>query len=51
MERDTTIPSILNPIAESARRPKPSEGSQVRKIVFWGVLGLIAVLAFRYLGH
>ena len=51
MKRDTKILSIFSPIAESARRPKPSEGSQVRKIVFWGVLGLIAVLAFRYLGH
>ena len=51
MERDTTIPSILNPIAESARRPKTSGDSRVLKIVFWGVLGLIAVLVFRYLGH
>ena len=51
MKRDTKILSIFSPIAEFARSPKTSGDRRVRKIVFWGVLGLIAVLAFRYLGH
>jgi hypothetical protein len=48
MEHDTTIPSLLGPMAESATKLKAQGASPVMKFAFWGLLAILGVLLYRF---